>query len=79
MKREFYNEFYHTDGSKKATYSGRIVLGQLVELHAEAMMDGKKMKFASFLLALDEKNFMKPEVTIEKENINKYLVGLTMM
>lgn len=65
-----------TDGSQKLSANGRLVLGQLAEVHADSVIDGKKMVLASLLINLDEQKFMKTEGSLENANINKAMVSL---
>ncbi|KAG7188374.1 hypothetical protein KM043_008028 [Ampulex compressa] len=68
------NSFYYVQYSKenpnhKFATNGRVVLGQLAEIHADVYENGAKKKLLQFLVHLDEGKFLKPVFEYNKENI----------
>ncbi|XP_015429625.1 PREDICTED: apolipophorins [Dufourea novaeangliae] len=55
--------------NNKLSVNGQIVLGQLAEIHANGYKDGAKKKLFHVLVHLDEKQFLKPDISYEKENV----------
>nr|XP_033329599.1 apolipophorins [Megalopta genalis] len=53
----------------KVTVNGQVVLGQLAEIHADSYKDGAKKKLFRVLVHLDEKQFLKPDISYDKANV----------
>ncbi|XP_078038624.1 retinoid- and fatty-acid binding glycoprotein apolipophorin, partial [Augochlora pura] len=61
---------YHKDKpNDKVTINGQLVLGQLAEIHADSYKDGAKKKLFRVLVHLDEKQFLKPDISYDKANL----------
>lgn len=59
----------------KLVVTGRIVLGQLAEIHADAFKDGAKKDLFHGLVHLDEEKFLKPDFGYNKDNVIAVLVS----
>nr|XP_012225513.1 PREDICTED: apolipophorins [Linepithema humile] len=64
-----YLEYQQDNPNTKLTVNGRIVLGQLAEIHADAFKDGTKKHLFNVLIHLDEEKFLKPDFGYNKDNI----------
>ncbi|XP_014235825.1 apolipophorins [Trichogramma pretiosum] len=69
-----YNSFKFDLGTKdddknKLTANGKVVLGQLAEIHADAFKQGAKLDLFHLLIHLDEGKFMKPDFAYSSKNI----------
>ncbi|XP_031841889.1 retinoid- and fatty-acid binding glycoprotein apolipophorin [Nomia melanderi] len=63
---------YRQDNPKeKVVVNGQLVLGQLAEVHANMYEDSAKKELFRVLLHLDEKQFLKPDFSYDKENLMK--------
>ncbi|XP_071631577.1 apolipophorins [Temnothorax longispinosus] len=60
---------YQADPNEKFVVNGRVVLGQLAEIHADAFRDGVKKDLFHALIHLDEEKFLKPDFGYNKDNI----------
>lgn len=63
------------DPNKKLIVNGRVVLGQLAEIHADAFKDGTKLDLFHVLVHLDEEKFLKPDFGYNKDNIMHTIVS----
>ncbi|XP_076643954.1 retinoid- and fatty-acid binding glycoprotein apolipophorin [Halictus rubicundus] len=61
--------FRKDNPNNKLTVNGQVVLGQLAEIHADSYKDGAKKKLFGILVHLDEKQFLKPDITYDKANV----------
>lgn len=59
----------------KLVVKGQVVLGQLAEIHADTYKDNAQKNLFSVLIHLDEKQFLKPSFSYNKENVAKLLVS----
>jgi hypothetical protein len=59
----------------KLNVNGRVVLGQLAEIHANAFKDGTKLNLFHVLVHLDESKFLKPDFGYNKDNIMRVIVS----
>lgn len=66
--------FRKDNPNNKLTLNGQLVLGQLAEIHADTYKDGAKKNLFSILLHLDEKQFLKPDISYDKANVNEVLI-----
>ncbi|XP_001604024.1 apolipophorins [Nasonia vitripennis] len=69
-----YNSFKASYGRKddaknKLTANGKIVIGQLAEIHADVLKNGAKEELFHVLVHLDESKFMKPDFAYNNKNI----------
>ncbi|XP_076294213.1 retinoid- and fatty-acid binding glycoprotein apolipophorin [Lasioglossum baleicum] len=62
-------KFRKDNPNNKLTVNGQVVLGQLAEIHADSYKDGAKKKLFRILVHLDEKQFLKPDISYEKANV----------
>ncbi|CAL7938756.1 unnamed protein product [Xylocopa violacea] len=53
----------------KLTVNGQVVLGQLAEIHADWHKGGEKKNMFRALVHLDEKQFLKPDFSYNKDNV----------
>ncbi|XP_012523598.1 apolipophorins [Monomorium pharaonis] len=60
---------HQQDPNNKLNVNGRVVLGQLAEIHADAFKDGVKKHLFHGLIHLDEEKFLKPDFGYDKDNI----------
>ncbi|KAL0104310.1 hypothetical protein PUN28_017203 [Cardiocondyla obscurior] len=60
---------YFKDNPNKVVVNGRIVLGQLAEIHAEHVENGAKKDLFHALVHLDDEKFLKPDFGYTKDNI----------
>lgn len=65
--------YYNDKPNDKVTLNGQLVLGQLAEIHADMYKDGAKKKLFRVLLHLDEKQFLKPDISYDKANMIELL------
>lgn len=61
--------FLSDNPNTKLTVNGRVVLGQLAEIHADAFKDGVKKDLFHGLIHLDEEKFLKPDFGYNKDNV----------
>lgn len=61
--------FRKDNPNNKLTVNGQVVLGQLAEIHADTHKDGAKKKLFHVLVHLDEKQFLKPDISYDKANV----------
>lgn len=61
--------FRKDNPNNKLTVNGQVVLGQLAEIHADSYKDGAKKKLFRVLVHLDEKQFLKPEISYDKPSV----------
>lgn len=59
----------------KLVVNGRVVLGQLAEIHADAFKDGVKKNLFHGLVHLDEEKFLKPDFGYNKDNVVHAIVS----
>lgn len=59
----------------KLTIEGRVVLGQLAEIHADAFKNGEKKNLFHGLIHLDEEKFLKPDFGYNKDNVVHVVVS----
>ncbi|XP_032678528.1 apolipophorins [Odontomachus brunneus] len=71
-----YLEYQQDNPNTKVTADGRLVIGQLAEIHADAFKDGAKKNLFHALIHLDEGKFLKPDFAYNKDNI-AYVMELT--
>lgn len=64
-----YLEYQQDNPNTKLSANGRVVLGQLAEIHADAYKDGVKKNLFHVLVHLDEEKFLKPDFGYNKDNI----------
>ncbi|KAM0732090.1 Apolipophorin [Formica fusca] len=64
-----YVRYQQDNPSTKISANGRVVLGQLAEIHADAYKDGVKKNLFYGLVHLDEEKFLKPDFSYNKDNI----------
>ncbi|XP_023288424.1 apolipophorins, partial [Orussus abietinus] len=64
-----YAYYPKNDPNTKLTANGRVVLGQLAEIHADAYKDGTKKDLFRALVYLDDNKFLKPDFSYNKNNI----------
>ncbi|XP_011166991.1 apolipophorins [Solenopsis invicta] len=64
-----YTEYNKDNPNTKININGRVVLGQLAEIHADGYKDGTKKHLFHALIHLDEEKFLKPDFGYEKDNI----------
>ncbi|KAL6440757.1 hypothetical protein ACFW04_003301 [Cataglyphis niger] len=64
-----YLEYQQDNPTTKISANGRVVLGQLAEIHADAFKDGVKKNLFYGLVHLDEEKFLKPDFNYNKDNI----------
>ncbi|XP_019888404.1 apolipophorins [Ooceraea biroi] len=64
-----YQEYRTGNPNTKLIVNGRVVLGQLAEIHANALKDGTKNNLFHVLIHLDEEKFLKPDFGYNKDNI----------
>lgn len=64
-----YLEYQEDSPNTKISANGRIVLGQLAEIHADAFKEGVKKNLFYALVHLDEEKFLKPDFGYNKDNI----------
>jgi hypothetical protein len=57
------------DTKNKIVANGKVVLGQLAEIHADSFKDGTKLDLFHLLIHLDEGKFMKPDFAYNNKNI----------
>lgn len=64
-------------GNPKVKFSvnGQVVLGQLAEIHGNAIINGAKKELFHGLVHLDEKQFLKPDFGFNKENVAELVVS----
>jgi len=60
----------------KLIIEGRVVLGQLAEIHADAFKAGEKKNLFHGLIHLDEEKFLKPDFGYNKDNVIHMLVSI---
>ncbi|XP_023246016.1 apolipophorins [Copidosoma floridanum] len=66
----FQIDFGRKDDSKnKIAVNGKIVLGQLAQIHADAYKDGAKQELFHLLIHLEEKKLTKPDFGYNNKNI----------
>jgi len=61
--------FLSDNPNTKLTVNGRVVLGQLAEIHADAFKDGVKKDLFHGLIHLDEEKLLKPDFGYNKDNV----------
>lgn len=59
----------------KLVVNGRIILGQLAEIHGDAYKDGVKKDLFHEMIHLDEDKFLKPDFDYNKDNIVSVIVS----
>jgi hypothetical protein len=64
-----FSEYYQDNPNTKISVNGRVVLGQLAEIHANAFKDGVKKDLFHGLIHLDEEKFLKPDFGYNKDNV----------
>ncbi|XP_011691522.1 PREDICTED: apolipophorins [Wasmannia auropunctata] len=64
-----YSEYLKDNPNTKLVVNGRVVLGQLAEIHADAFKDGTKKDLFHALIHLDEEKFLKPDFGYNKDNV----------
>ncbi|XP_011144506.2 apolipophorins [Harpegnathos saltator] len=64
-----YLEYQQDNPNTKITADGRLVLGQLAEIHANSFKDGEKKELFHGLIHLDEGKFLRPDFGYNKDNI----------
>ncbi|KAL6267909.1 hypothetical protein P5V15_000977, partial [Pogonomyrmex californicus] len=64
-----YTEYDQDEPNTKLVVNGRLVLGQLAEIHADMFKDGTKQNLFHGLIHLDEKKFLKPDFGYNKDNV----------
>lgn len=69
------NNFCLDAPNTKFAMNGRIVLGQLAEIHADNYKDGNKQSLFHILVHLDEGQFLKPDFAHNKDNIIAAMVN----
>ncbi|XP_018353837.1 PREDICTED: apolipophorins [Trachymyrmex septentrionalis] len=60
---------YQDNPNTKLIIEGRVVLGQLAEIHADAFKAGEKKNLFHSLIHLDEEKFLKPDFGYNKDNV----------
>ncbi|XP_046751140.1 apolipophorins [Diprion similis] len=61
---------YETDNpNNKLEAGGRVVLGQIAEVHADSFKDGAKKELFRIRIRLDERNYLKLDFSFEKNNV----------
>ncbi|KAJ8687230.1 hypothetical protein QAD02_023024 [Eretmocerus hayati] len=71
-----YNSFKFDYGKKgdaknRVMANGKVVMGQLAEIHADALKDGAKQELFHLLIHLDDSKFLKPDFAINRKNIHE--------
>ncbi|XP_029170500.1 apolipophorins [Nylanderia fulva] len=64
-----YLEYQQDNPNTKINVNGRVVLGQLAEIHADAYKEGVKKHLFHVLVQLDEEKFLKPDFGYNKDNV----------
>ncbi|KAG5308105.1 APLP protein, partial [Acromyrmex insinuator] len=64
-----YSEYQQDNPNTKLIIEGRVVLGQLAEIHADAFKAGEKKNLFHSLIHLDEEKFLKPDFGYNKDNV----------
>ncbi|XP_072754262.1 apolipophorins [Anoplolepis gracilipes] len=64
-----YLEYQQDNPNTKVSANGRVVLGQLAEVHADVFKDGVKKNLFHVLVYLDQEKFLKPDFGYNKDNI----------
>ncbi|XP_018393503.1 PREDICTED: apolipophorins [Cyphomyrmex costatus] len=64
-----YSEYQQDNPNTKLVIEGRVVLGQLAEIHADAFKNGEKKNLFHGLIHLDEEKFLKPDFGYNKDNV----------
>ncbi|XP_011871153.1 PREDICTED: apolipophorins [Vollenhovia emeryi] len=64
-----YTEYVQDKPNTKLVVNGRVVLGQLAEIHADAFKEGEKKHLFHGLIHLDEEKFLKPDFGYNKDNV----------
>lgn len=67
------------DAKSKIVANGKVVLGQLAEIHADAFKDGTKHDLFHLLVHLDEGKFMKPDFAYNNQNVIGLVVSYKNM
>ncbi|KAF7405857.1 hypothetical protein HZH68_005226 [Vespula germanica] len=62
-------EYEKSNPNDKLTANGRVVLGQLAEVHSDFYQNGKKKNLFHILVHLDENKFLKPDFDFNKDNL----------
>lgn len=70
-----YQSYQQDKPDNKLVVSGRIVAGQVAELHADAMLNGEKKNLFNVAIYLDENRFLKPNFAYNKDNV-VYMIDL---
>ncbi|XP_054010516.1 apolipophorins isoform X2 [Hylaeus anthracinus] len=69
LNRFKFNKYKKDKRNDQLTVNGRMVIGQLVEVHADVSKDNVKKDLFHVLVHLDEKQFLKPDFGYNKENV----------
>ncbi|XP_012266095.2 apolipophorins [Athalia rosae] len=64
-----YSSYAKNKPNDKLEASGRLVIGDLAEARADLYKDGAKKQLFHVLLHLDERRYLKPDLTFNKDNI----------
>lgn len=64
-----YTEYRQETPNTKIVFNGRVVLGQLAEIHGDAFKDGMKKNLFHGLIHLDDEKFLKPDFGYNKDNV----------
>ncbi|XP_015121091.1 apolipophorins [Diachasma alloeum] len=70
-----YQSYQQDKPDNKLIVSGRAVIGQVGEIHADAMINGEKKNLFNIAIYLDENRFLKPNFAYNKDNI-VYMIDL---
>ncbi|XP_046492116.1 apolipophorins [Neodiprion pinetum] len=64
-----YLAYERNNPNNKFEAGGRVVVGQIAELHADSVKDGAKKELFRIRIQLDERHYLKPEFSFDKNNI----------
>nr|XP_033202794.1 apolipophorins [Bombus vancouverensis nearcticus] len=64
-----FEAYFKGNPKVKFSVNGQVVLGQLAEIHGNAIINGAKKELFHGLVHLDEKQFLKPDFGFNKENV----------
>ena len=64
-----FEAYFKGNPKVKFSVNGQVVIGQLAEIHGNAIINGAKKELFHGLVHLDEKQFLKPDFGFNKENV----------
>lgn len=70
------NVTFSDDPDSKITANGRVLLGQLADVHADAYKNGAKKNLFHASIHLDDEKFLKPDFGYDKDNIVYAMVSI---